>query len=122
MKSNKLSYRSKLLGKGVIISIMCMVGLCGCGTGFERYQQPGDVQHVELKEQISRMFKGSDTFELREVRGKCGYINIKNGFIGQSGFKRFISIDQEIKVEGESANFDQEKFNKEWDTHCSTGR
>ncbi|MEC7120584.1 MAG: hypothetical protein VXW65_11885 [Pseudomonadota bacterium] len=72
---------------------------------------------VAAKMAVRNSRKDPNSAVFRDVNGRCGLVNAKNGFGGYAGFKRYISNGDLVRVEGENAT--PEQMSEFWSKYCT---
>lgn len=93
-----------------ILLLCLMVGLGGCSK-----------VEKESKEAVLNSLKDPDSAQFQNVKGYCGEVNSKNSYGGYVGFKRYVSIDGEVLLEG-SEDADPQTFAIIWGAHCTSNK
>lgn len=88
-----------------------------------RVQAESDAQsyksslEVAAKMAVRNSRKDPDSAVFRDENGRCGMVNSKNSFGGYTGFKRYISNGDLVRVEGENAT--PEQMSEFWQKLCT---
>ena len=72
---------------------------------------------VAAKMAVRNSRKDPDSAVFRDANGRCGLVNAKNSFGGYTGFKRYISNGDLVRVEGE--NTTPEQMSEFWQKYCT---